>query len=490
MSRTILTRLLLLLALSLLAACDGLGGEPEIVATLVPLPTAAPVADDASGAGGDSGAALFARHCAACHGADGRGDGAVALEADLSVPDFTDPAVRDALSFEGWLTVIREGRLERMMPPWQNSLTAEQIHAVGEYTYNLAGPVDQTVDADQAPVEESADEADVVTVAEAPPAIEAIGSIRGSVTNGTLESAVDEMITVALHVLDDKMQEVDFEVISIEDGLFNFDDIAIRGDQTYMVTALYEDTIFYSTTLVGTPEDPTLELPVTVYDFTTDPGVIEVDLLLTRISQDNGELVFEQIINFRNTSDRAYHDVIVIDQFRHASVGVTLPEDAKMLNQVELIPRFVQSANLDGIQIIDTQPVLPNTDHTVHVAYAIPFDPTEGSVELSYPVDYDMVNQVELMLQPGGLVINSRQLEAQGLEQFSSGTYYSYLGDPLQAGDTLTYTIEMGDNVHTSDSSPGEDRQTLVLVMMVSGIGLMMAAVGIWFFGIRGKQPG
>lgn len=72
-----------------------------------------------------SGAQLYQRFCAACHGADGHGDGPVASDLRVEVPDLTRIAVRRGGSFPTELIRrIIDGRAgyaahgARSMPVW------------------------------------------------------------------------------------------------------------------------------------------------------------------------------------------------------------------------------------------------------------------------------------------------------------------------------------------------------------------------------------
>lgn len=70
----------------------------------------------AEGAVGHSGARLYAQHCAACHGPDGRGG----VGAPLALPDFLATADDDYLA-----KTIRLGRPGRVMPAFQHLSDAE-----------------------------------------------------------------------------------------------------------------------------------------------------------------------------------------------------------------------------------------------------------------------------------------------------------------------------------------------------------------------------
>jgi mono/diheme cytochrome c family protein len=83
-----------------------------------------------------SGAALYARHCAACHGAEGRGDGPVAPALSRPPSDLTTLARRNggrfdaqrvAAAIDGRSSVLGHGTRE--MPVWgvvfEEELTGE-----------------------------------------------------------------------------------------------------------------------------------------------------------------------------------------------------------------------------------------------------------------------------------------------------------------------------------------------------------------------------
>lgn len=131
--------------MGVLSGCVALGGEPPIVrtrvaATPVPAtPTPPPVASElghpAQPPDLANGALIYARHCAACHGDGGRGDGPVALNAEMNPGDLTDPtSARSQTPFD-WYSTITYGRIENLMPPWRDALTEQERWDVAMYTY-------------------------------------------------------------------------------------------------------------------------------------------------------------------------------------------------------------------------------------------------------------------------------------------------------------------------------------------------------------------
>ena len=133
-----------LIWLVVLCACSGLGGEPDIVATFAPQPAAEKSATD-----GDwqpdiaSGQQVFADNCGDCHGFNGDGQGELVLAGSVSAPvDMTDLAVTRAKSPLEWFTIISEGKIENLMPPWQTALSDQERWDVAMYSYSLAYDVE------------------------------------------------------------------------------------------------------------------------------------------------------------------------------------------------------------------------------------------------------------------------------------------------------------------------------------------------------------
>lgn len=85
------------------------------------------------GLGDQSGAELFERFCAACHGSEARGDGPVARELNTAVPDLTRIAERNGGQFpaeairqiiDGRSLVVAHGT--RQMPVWGYELWVDE----------------------------------------------------------------------------------------------------------------------------------------------------------------------------------------------------------------------------------------------------------------------------------------------------------------------------------------------------------------------------
>jgi mono/diheme cytochrome c family protein len=95
----------------------------------VPLPEAVPLAVMGEG--------LFQENCAPCHGPQGGGDGSVAAQMPVQPTAFADPAAVWELSPAEFFHVTKFGRIEQMMPPWQNQMSDTQIWQSVFYAWDL-----------------------------------------------------------------------------------------------------------------------------------------------------------------------------------------------------------------------------------------------------------------------------------------------------------------------------------------------------------------
>lgn len=446
-----------LFVIPILGACGGLSSEPVIVATVTPRPTIDPNTVD------DLGLAVFQENCAPCHGISGDGKGTVALEAGLNTPNFTLQETSENQSLTQWTNTIRYGRIDNMMPPWENSLGDDEIEAVAEYTYTLWENFDQS-EVEPVTTEEPAD---IIS--------EAQGTVIGDVIQGTGDSQLPDIISVALQVIDNDGNEAHFEMQVLENNLtYTFEDVLIKRDHTYFVTAIYNDVVFYSDVLFGTPDVPDMRLPVTIYEMTSDESVIEIDMFLMRLIPDETGIIVQQLVNFHNPSDRVYRGENQLDSFTYDSVRLPLPDEAQLLNTVELIPRFMMLEGEGNQTLLDTQPVLPEVDHIVEVVYSMPTSFTEPNRTFDLPIRYPVTVPIELMTQPSQYRVVSDVFESTGTQHFSVGVYESYVSEPLPAHSSVQFDIQVAPQQDTGDSE--NPQNTLVIVMVLVGAVLMLGS--------------
>lgn len=90
-------------------------------------------------AGGKAdGQAIFADACARCHGSDGSPD--EAMVSGMGVKDLTTAEFRARATADFVRHRVSNGSDNRVMPPFANQLTPEQLDAVVAYVLTLSAP--------------------------------------------------------------------------------------------------------------------------------------------------------------------------------------------------------------------------------------------------------------------------------------------------------------------------------------------------------------
>src|SRR5688572_16955356 len=112
---------------------------------------AAPTASPRTARDVEQGRQVYATNCAACHGAEGRGDGPSAGAFATKPSNLTDGRLMNPLPDEFLVNVIRDGGpaegLAPTMPPFDRMLSADQIRHVVAYIRSIAQPAYRPEDA-------------------------------------------------------------------------------------------------------------------------------------------------------------------------------------------------------------------------------------------------------------------------------------------------------------------------------------------------------
>lgn len=88
-----------------------------------------------------SGKKLYATHCVACHGDEGKGDGVAARQLERRPADFTDVQFMRRETPADFFLVISLGRRGASMPSWKDSLSVQERWDLVSYVWSLHSPV-------------------------------------------------------------------------------------------------------------------------------------------------------------------------------------------------------------------------------------------------------------------------------------------------------------------------------------------------------------
>ena len=424
------------------------------------------------------GEAVYAENCAACHGDSGEGDGSEAGELAVPATDFTDQALMAQLSGEQLFAAITEGAGPDM--PGFDGLSEDDRWAVVAYLRSLTFPtspndlelqVQAPTEVVEVPSEELVEEeqaSEVVTEDESPAAI---GLVRGQVLHGG-GGELPEALTIELFAFDQSGQIDEQSTNIAADGSFEFPELELGHELVYFVTTEHQDMTYSSTFGIFTPGETEIELPVTVYDTTTDASALVVSRLHLFFEFPTEETVqVVQLFIISNPTDKA----VIPASLEDPSVRFNIPEGASniLFQEGSFADRFVVTEDGFG----DTLAVLPGAgDYQLLFSYDLPY---EKGMELAQPLNLD-VDALVAFVTEGQATLKSESLEASSSEDLGGIIYQTYVGGGFQAGDEI--------KVEVTKRGSGLSGIDFDLTSLVIGALALTVALAAAYWMLAGKQ--
>lgn len=435
-----------------------------------------------------NGAQIYTEKCAACHGDRGLGDGPQAAGLPYPPAALGDPDLAHASSPDDWFRILSAGNLDRYMPPFAGSLSTDERWDALAYVYSLSADADQAAqgqtllrqnaDALQSvfptpqdlaelggysqqelatqltdALQLSTDEAGALAiylqgqalgisdqVAAASDAPDASGStsvsetggleITGSVSNGS-GGDLPQDAEVVLHGFDQTDEVVTQRVAMAADGSYQFSGVPFVDGRIYVTSVDYGGYNFYSDLYTPDNAASRAELPLTVYETTTDTGDLVVDRLHLIVEfPEAGQLRVVELVTVSNQGDR----VVIPQPDGTPALRYSLPEGASNLafEQGALGDRYVTSADGFG----DLWPVLPGSDtYEILFAFEVPYGRhTDMELPMHLPV-----NNTAVFLADVGIELQGDNLVPAGSQPIDTSNYLTYQSTAsLKTGDSLT----------------------------------------------------
>jgi mono/diheme cytochrome c family protein len=428
----------------------------------------------------ETGRGLFQQNCVACHGDRGQGQGDVL---DLTAPDIL--ASRSLLALYGAIT---EGA-GAAMPGFSDQLNDQERWALSAYVRSLAlagepqaataTPTSETAPS-QSPTSTlggaAATAAPAGTASVPTESVSALGRITGQLINGTAGAGAPTDLEVTLHGLDGNVEALTESQRVGPAGSFAFDGLEPTAGRSYVVTADYQG-VLYATDIGELPAGSNdLELPLTVYETTTETKDVQVGrlhLLFNFPTKDVVQVVELWLLS--NLGDRTVYGgdtgLIEVD-LPPGATGLSL-DGGTIGDRFELTPTGFR----------DRRELIPgeNTGELVF-SYNLPYD---GSLDIVRRPAYPVAATVA-MVPGGGPEVIGQGFTDTGLRQISGASLHSYERGPAQAGDEIALTLR--GRAAAAGSAPTSGVQPIVfgaaaLVLALIGAGL------IWFRPRRRAAP-
>ena len=267
-----------------------------------------------------------------------------------------------------------------------------------------------------------------------------------------------------------------------EAGAYRFENIPADSNKAYVVRALYNDRIFSAPPVRGNPDIPEIDVPVTIYNVTTDTSVIEGRFISMRILPGTGALQGMQVMGFANTSDAVYTTENLLEEDIYATLTLPLPPLGVMLPTQDS-QRFVLAEG--GREVYDTTPVFPTDEHILQVPFEFPY---AGNTTIDFTMDYPLIGTFEIFVAEPLRIENTEMTIAETFTDESTGLTFNIYTTPLElaAGETFSYTIAgevptaaASDSVSSASEADSGYVSSEMLAVILAGVGLLFLVIAI-----------
>ncbi len=481
-----------------------------------------------------AGRESFAQNCAPCHGETGGGDGPSASGLSFPPTAFSDPEAVSELAPTDWFDVTKNGRMERMMPPWSNRLSDQEIWDTVAYAWSLhtsraqiemgkavydqscaschgpdgkgngaPGMIDFTDFAATSPVSQAAWAqvvaagrdampafGDTLSDAERAAALEYVrslsagpmfraplapgqGVITGTVVNATTGAPV-ENLSVTLGLFDGA--ELIEEKVTATDvtGFYRFEGLSTDPNAVYIARVEYpEGQLPYSSDL-GTFADgaTTASLPISVYETTTDASGVRADRVHYIVDLEPGRALVAELIVLSLDGNKAYiGDDGGVLKFTLPAGAEDLSIDNGALGDDQ---RYVRTA--EGF--VDRLPLAPGEQvRQVLFRYALPYEGDALTLTRSLPYPAAAVN---VLATDQGQKVSSPNMTDEGRRTTEMGSFFNLSAVNVAANQPIT--VELSNLPRSGAASPaatggGNGSMDRMLLFVLVGAGTAVAAL-------------
>ncbi len=401
----------------------------------------------------DEGQTLYADNCQSCHGETGLGDGPDAAGQDM--PSLADMDYWFNRSNDVVQANLAPGNIEAH----EYDLSDEELAAVTSYARTFS-----------------------FVPAEAPagPATIDAATITGIVTNATSGAAVGD-VSAQLRAFSPAIQEMLALTETVgTDGSFEFTVNDVAEDWVYLVNVTYEGLNYSSEVGQISPENSSLDLPVTVYDQTTDASSISIAQVHVVFDFPSTDVLQVTELYVFNNSGTA----VFVGESGNPDEGVArinVPANAENLNfqrAFNAMDSFIPATEVIpvGDSYADTIALRPGrSNSSLVVNFTLPYDAgAEMAHSLSYPA-----NSVTLILPDAGVNLLNADEWTEQAQDTTSGMFFSYIKREVAAGTTLDVALEGEPEAITSTmgSSTVATPRNQSTELIIGGIALVLVGI-------------
>jgi mono/diheme cytochrome c family protein len=363
------------------------------------------------------GTAVYEENCLACHGESGMGDGPDAAGAATPPTDLTDLRYWSNRSNEMVFAALQDEAISDHTYDLNEDALRDVVDYGRTFSYFYADP-----QAAFAPIEAA--------------------TISGLVMNGSTGEALATG-TVLLRAFTADLQEAATMTTEVgEDGRFSFDLTDVSPDWVYLASTDFGDLSFSSNPDRLERRTPELDMPITVYETTSDPAAVNIDQVHMLLDFADDRLLVTEIYVLSNREPAVF--VGASGNPDEGTFEIRLPEGAENVEFQRSFRSF--ESFLPATEVMptdagyaDTVPIRPGDGAmNLLVTYDMAF---EDGMVFEHPLAYAAANATAV-LPEAGVELQGDGWESQGAQQMgNAGTVLSYARPGLAAGESLNFVL-------------------------------------------------
>ncbi|GIK37508.1 MAG: hypothetical protein BroJett011_13410 [Chloroflexota bacterium] len=264
-------------------------------------------------------------------------------------------------------------------------------------------------------------------------------TVEGKLVNANSGQPAEAGLPLMLHSYDGQQVADLVESVTGPGGTFRFENVAVTEAHSFEVMVVVGQTIYFSPKTIAPAADQTrLELPITIYDTTTDTSALRIAQVHTVIDfLKPGQLQLLEVYIVSNEGDRTVEGAVTLDDGQTASLRFTLPEGANGVSfeSDSIDEKFTSTA--DGFAAWMGVPPGRGT-RQVTVRYTLPYrDGMRLERTFAYPVD-----RLSVIVPQNGVSLSSHALTMEKSRTLPDGRLMDiFSADGLAAGQSLAFEL-------------------------------------------------
>ena len=389
----------------------------------------------------NQGQELYTANCAACHGTAGN---------EIATADLTDLSYWSNQSNEAVFTTLNNTNIA----DHTYDLSADDLWLVTDYartfSYIYFDPA--------API---------------PPIPTA--TISGTVFNGSTNEMLAGGEALLRAFTEDFQEQLSLTTEVGDDGRYQFDLTDVPPDWIYLISVNYGDLLFTSAADQISRAQPSLDMPVIVYDKNSDPRAISIEQVHLILGFGEGIVEVSELYILRNLGTAVF--VGQSGDPDNGTIEFVLPTGAQNIDFQRSFGNL--SSFTPATEVIqtdtgwaDTLPLQPgNNGLSLLVSYQLPY---RDGLTIAHPLPY-RTNNITAIVPEVGIDLSGDNWTAEGVQTLPGGTYASYTHTPLTAGEAMTLVLNGRPQVITDASGNTITTRSQTNELIIGSAALLIA---------------